>query len=68
MWGCSGVIDARIDGDRLAIAYWADASQPGYTIGTARGDVRGRRLRRVSSIRQPASAEAHTRGPSPKRD
>jgi hypothetical protein len=53
-YNCGGVIDARADGGRLNVAYWSDASQLGYTIGTARADANGRNLRRVSSIRLPA--------------
>lgn len=52
---CAGLIDARAAGTGLALAYSADASQSGYTIGTARADSRGRLLRRVSSIREPSS-------------
>jgi hypothetical protein len=59
---CGGVIDARDDKGRLAVAYWADASQQGYTIGTALGDARGRRLRRVASIREPAQLGSFDRG------
>ncbi len=61
-FSCGSVIDARDDGGRLAIAYSADGSQLGYTIGTARGDARGRNLRRVSSIRQPTQLGSFTRG------
>lgn len=53
--GCAGLIDARAADGGLAIAYAASASQFGYTIGTARADSRGRSLRRVSSIAQPAT-------------
>lgn len=63
-WGCGGVIDARDDGGRLSVAYHADASQTGYTIGTARGDSRGRSLRRVASIRLPARLGSFERGVS----
>jgi hypothetical protein len=61
-WNCGGVIDARDDRGRLVIAYWADASQLGYTIGTARADARGRHLRRVASIREPARLGSFARG------
>ena len=61
-FSCGSVIDARDDGGKLTIAYSADGSQLGYTIGTARGDARGRNLRRVSSIRQPAQLGSFARG------
>lgn len=59
---CGGVIGARADGGTLVVAYSADESQLGYTIGTARADARGRGLRRVSSIRLPAQLGSFSRG------
>jgi hypothetical protein len=61
---CGGVIDARDDEGRISFAYYADASQTGYTIGTARSDSRGRNLRRVASIRLPARLGSFERGVS----
>jgi hypothetical protein len=61
-YNCGGLIDAQDDGGRLAIAYWSDGGQLGYTIGTARADGRGRNVRRVSSIREPARLGSFARG------
>ena len=37
----------------LLVAYWADPANAALTVGVARADARGRRLKGVRSIQQP---------------
>ena len=50
---CGNVIDARQVRGHLLVAYWVDRTGLDLTVGLARADAKGRRLRRVRSILQP---------------
>jgi hypothetical protein len=50
---CGSVIDARQVNGHLLVAYWAGPSNAALTVGVARADARGRRLKGVRSIQQP---------------
>jgi hypothetical protein len=50
---CGGVIDARQVRGHLLVAYWAGANELELTVGVARADARGRRLKPVRSIVEP---------------
>jgi hypothetical protein len=50
---CGGVIDARQVRGHLLVAYWSDPNELELTVGVARGDARGRRLKPVRSVVEP---------------
>ena len=50
---CGSIVDARQVNGHLLVAYWADPANAALTVGVARADARGRRLKGVRSIQQP---------------
>jgi hypothetical protein len=57
-----GLIAARDDAGRLAVAYWGDSSETQFTVGLARGDARGANLRAVSAIQEPTRLGSFSNG------